>query len=312
MGGAKVTIPAELLRLANMHQTSKELPELGEGREGAAEMTEVSSAWELKGLPRTWSGGRKAVNSCSNGSYYVLTVAKGQAEAQVTIFPPISRGDPLYLCASGSFETLRRHPASFLARLIGRRIWPDSATTFSFAATSTLLSITERSSNSYSNSETECSRLEELVEMIDGKSAMKCCEEAGDGEMVEWVTTRGEVIVSLPRKMVHSFNLLHRGVGVLVLYNYNSNSNQSSPPSAARTTQQSRLQGSRQPHVHRSALAQTNNEEGNSENKNTDPGPDANPNPNPGLLGPLQSLQSPESAAAGAQLQVLVHRRSGE
>lgn len=38
---------------------------------------------------------------------------------------------------------------------------------------------------------------------------------AGD-EMVDWVDTKGRVICALPRPMVHSNNVLHRGAGVMI------------------------------------------------------------------------------------------------
>ena len=41
-------------------------------------------------------------------------------------------------------------------------------------------------------------------------------EEQEEGEMVDWVDTRGRVICTLPRTTVHAFNVLHRGAGVMV------------------------------------------------------------------------------------------------
>ena len=40
--------------------------------------------------------------------------------------------------------------------------------------------------------------------------------DAGE-EMVDWISTRREVVASLPRSLIHKFNLLHRGVGALIL-----------------------------------------------------------------------------------------------
>ncbi len=38
----------------------------------------------------------------------------------------------------------------------------------------------------------------------------------GGGEVVDWVDTRGRVICALPRGVVHSQNVLHRGAGVMI------------------------------------------------------------------------------------------------
>lgn len=38
----------------------------------------------------------------------------------------------------------------------------------------------------------------------------------GEGEMVDWVDTKGSVICALPRPVVHSRNVLHRGAGVMI------------------------------------------------------------------------------------------------
>lgn len=38
----------------------------------------------------------------------------------------------------------------------------------------------------------------------------------GGGEMVDWVDTKGRVICALPRPVVHSRNVLHRGAGVMI------------------------------------------------------------------------------------------------
>lgn len=37
-----------------------------------------------------------------------------------------------------------------------------------------------------------------------------------EGEMVDWVDTRGRVICALPRPVVHTRNVLHRGAGVMI------------------------------------------------------------------------------------------------
>ncbi|CAM9888884.1 unnamed protein product [Ectocarpus fasciculatus] len=41
-------------------------------------------------------------------------------------------------------------------------------------------------------------------------------EEEEEGELVDWVDTRGRVICALPRPVVHSNNVLHRGAGVMI------------------------------------------------------------------------------------------------
>ncbi|CAN0143376.1 unnamed protein product [Ectocarpus sp. 4 AP-2014] len=40
--------------------------------------------------------------------------------------------------------------------------------------------------------------------------------EEEEGELVDWVDTRGRVICALPRPVVHSNNVLHRGAGVMI------------------------------------------------------------------------------------------------
>lgn len=37
-----------------------------------------------------------------------------------------------------------------------------------------------------------------------------------EGEMVDWVDTKGRVVCALPRPVVHSRNVLHRGAGVMI------------------------------------------------------------------------------------------------
>jgi isopentenyldiphosphate isomerase len=37
-------------------------------------------------------------------------------------------------------------------------------------------------------------------------------------EMVDWITTCGEKIAALPRRKIHDFNLLHRGIGALLVH----------------------------------------------------------------------------------------------
>lgn len=41
-------------------------------------------------------------------------------------------------------------------------------------------------------------------------------EEVQEEEMVDWVDTKGRVICALPRAVVHSNNVLHRGAGVMI------------------------------------------------------------------------------------------------
>ncbi|CAN0043267.1 unnamed protein product [Discosporangium mesarthrocarpum] len=57
---------------------------------------------------------------------------------------------------------------------------------------------------------------------IMGPSAPNEGSRTGDGqsgqgvEMVDWVSTDGDVVCSIPRHLVHAHNVLHRGVGILV------------------------------------------------------------------------------------------------
>ncbi|CAB1107606.1 unnamed protein product [Ectocarpus sp. CCAP 1310/34] len=48
------------------------------------------------------------------------------------------------------------------------------------------------------------------------EAAGRPANEEEEGELVDWVDTRGRVICALPRPVVHSNNVLHRGAGVMV------------------------------------------------------------------------------------------------
>ncbi|CAM9772392.1 unnamed protein product [Ectocarpus sp. 6 AP-2014] len=59
-------------------------------------------------------------------------------------------------------------------------------------------------------------RRDRLGALAGAKEAGRPANEEEEGELVDWVDTRGRVICALPRPVVHSNNVLHRGAGVMI------------------------------------------------------------------------------------------------
>lgn len=59
-------------------------------------------------------------------------------------------------------------------------------------------------------------RRDRLGALAGAEEAGRPANEEEEGELVDWVDTRGRVICALPRPVVHSNNVLHRGAGVMI------------------------------------------------------------------------------------------------